>query len=209
MRKQLVLAWAAIAFISGAVVACGNNGGGNNSAPVVVNPYGVCATAGCVPGTLAGEIFNAQKIVGATSNSYFAENGYGLSFAATQAAQNFSNVGITTLDPVNYYGGVSVNGTIQIRQVPYSYCNLPMGDYAVTTIASGQWFSATFNSVQVQLNGPVSATAILSGVVGAKSSQYSSWTWQEVPVPRIGVIYEGRLIIQSLNGMQCLVSVSL
>jgi len=112
------------------------------------------------------------------------------------------------LDPVNYYGSVSAQGVMTLPSLPYGFCNLPGGSYSVTTVQPGTWGAATFMGIRVQLSGPSQMVGYLSGAVGAKSSQYWGYTWQEMPMPRTGPIYGGQLLIETINGMSCSLPVS-
>lgn len=212
MRNKIYFSLATLFLLTVFIAACGNNkSNSTNPNPLPVNPYGYNnGYQNCIGCNPSSEIYRGE------SQSLDGSSRVSIGFFATQMVNSgYANPNMYqySMNPVTYSGAVVAQGQVYINYSYNSgyngYCQLPAGVYSVSTIAPGQWTSAVFTQIRVQLNGPVVATGVLSGTVGAKNSQYYGLTWSEMPRPYVGPIYGGQLTIDSLNGAQCLVSVSL
>lgn len=210
MKNKIYFSLAALFSMTVFLAACGNNKSNNNVNPY---PYGYGYNNAYQNYASGSEIYRgeSQGVSGSrisvgffatqmTGMNPYVGNGYGNPYAYQYG-----------LDPVNYSGSIVAQGQVTIGY-SYglgSYCQLPPGTYTLSTITPGQWSAAVFTQIRVQLTGPVSGMGTFSGMVGAKSPQYSGLTWSEVPRPHVGPIYGAQLTLESLNGAQCYVSVPL
>lgn len=208
-KNKIYFSFTSLFLATAFIIACGGNKSSNNNNQIPVNPYGYGYNGYNCPGCSSGsEIYRGE------SQSLDGSARLSIGFYATQTVNSaYANPYSYQygLNPVSYMGPVMAQGqiTVNFNYGFNGYCNLPAGSYTVSTLNPGQWSSAVFTQIRVQLLGPVSATAVLSGTVGAKSAQYYGATWAEMPRPYTGSIYGGQLLIDSMNGAQCMASIAL
>lgn len=160
--------------------ACGskNNGGGAATPPGPINPACVnCPANTSLLASAVGRHYSGGVLKAELTLEFRGDAAY-----LQQAGQVMAGA------IPSYSGNVVAVGTLRVRQATQNnLCNIPAGDYSVTTLVPGQWNMQSFWNLQLQANGPTQLTLNL----------YNNWLNSAMPA---AVAVDGRQFPFSLNG---------
>ena len=143
------------------VTACGNknDGGGTVVATGPITP----SCVGCPAGVTLLSSAVGKSFSGGALESELALQFYGDSSILGQQIAS----GGTSLP--TYYGSVVATGTLRVRVARTYGCNIPAGDYTITTTAPGTWNNQSFWNLQMTATGPTTLQITLqnNAVFGA------------------------------------------
>ncbi len=166
-QRYVVYALSAIA-LTVAVSACGNKDNGGGAVAVVPGVGVSCATCSA---TLS------KLVASATSRSLDA---YGQEQA--ELSLNFYGDTNTPSSGLGYRGQVAATGILRVRIAKPAPCNVPVGDYTVTTTSPGQWDGQAFANVQVQASGPaILRFDLRKGLIQGVTPAYTDWAGATFP----------------------------
>lgn len=174
-----------------AASACGKkDGGGGGGAVAVVPGYGA-SCVGCTA-TMTGLVASGNaRSMGYVNGAWVEQAELSLNFYGEAAGVTGTGGG--------YYGGyrgaVAASGVMRVRvakapTAPVGYpggypatgCNVPAGDYQITTLTPGVWSGQSFQNLQVQAAGPVVLRLDLRvGMIQAATPALVDWGGQTFP----------------------------
>lgn len=206
-RKMRLLTYAVGALVVAVMsTACGKKDEGGS---VVVTPGGVSsACVGCPTAT--------ALLASATGRSYSGITGAVSGELSLQFYGDSATLaGIQQGNSVNFYrGNVVAGGVFRNREARTMIaggwygstgCNLPIGDYALSTTSPGQWYGEMFSTIDlVSTSGPVAITI--------RMNNNSVWNAIPAAVDYAGAQFPYRLYtemqITSTSGGTCLYYIS-
>lgn len=165
--QYIAFAMAALT-LSLTMAACGKKDDGPGPIAVVPGVGATCAT--CAP--------TMNKIVasGTTRSINYA--------GAAQAEMSLNFFGDSSLgnSVQGYYGTIGASGVLRVRVAKTAPCNIPVGDYSITTTMPGQWSGQAFQNLQVQAAGPVVIRMdIPVGMIQATTPAATDWAGATFP----------------------------
>lgn len=189
------------------ITACNKNTS-NSSQPAVINPLLPTVPGVVAPGCVSCITNGAQMGFLATTDS---NNGgrsmyLGLDFYGDATRADFNDPKV----PLKYAGIVQAKGLLRVQSLDTSLCNLPPGDYMISTVQAGTWQGGFMSTLALNSFGPsnlrlqgVSAQnggiLLFTFVQGAIYNGSSINGVSNVETARMG----GSIKIETFNGMPC------
>lgn len=182
--RFFALTIAAFAIAIGAT-ACGNKDEGGGGGPVgIAYPPGVsgscvgCPTSTTLVSSALGKSWDYNNV----EQAQLSLNFYG-DAAAVTAAQNSGSL---------YYSGqIIVGGVLRVRVAKAAPgCNIPAGDYTVSTLTPGQWQGQIFSTIQLQAVGPTTLQLTMNrNSIFAVSPAAVDWAGATFPYRIVSQVY--------------------
>lgn len=173
------------------MAACGNKDGGGGTVAVV--PGGIGASCvGCPASTaLVASAFGRSYNYMNQENAQLSINFFGDAAMVAQTNQSGS---------LYYNGPIAAGGTLRVRvaKTGPGYCQIPVGDYVLSTTQPGQWSGQRFSNLQLNAVGPTTLQLTLSNNVIQAGMTATDWAGATFPYRVLTDVY-----VTSMLGGQC------